>query len=170
MTPPTPKRMTWRMWSPAILRLRLLCWAWAACSCRSGRVSSQYLISTRWVVRRCQLSFSCDVCECGEVQDEKHVLFFCKCAEVCKLRLKYRDLFEEMFKTLRVFAPSSTDFIPFLACHHTVTDSETNAFLNQDSYRLLKFVSDLVSFFDTGWICFTNQLPPARVSGCRPTL
>jgi hypothetical protein len=25
-----------------------------------------------------------------------------------------------------------------------------NAFLNQDSYRLLKFVSDLVSIFDTG--------------------
>jgi len=27
---------------------------------------------------------------------------------------------------------------------------EINAFLNQDSYRLLKFVSDLVSIFDTG--------------------
>jgi len=24
----------------------------------------------------------CDKCECGEVQHEKHVLFFCKCAEV----------------------------------------------------------------------------------------
>ena len=43
----------------------------------------------------------CDKCECGEVQDEKHVLFFCKCAEVCELRMKYRDLFEEMFKTLQ---------------------------------------------------------------------
>ena len=36
----------------------------------------------------------CDKCECGEVQDEKHVLFFCKCAEVCELRMRYRDLFE----------------------------------------------------------------------------
>jgi len=27
---------------------------------------------------------------------------------------------------------------------------EINAFLNKDSYRLLKFVSDLVSIFDTG--------------------
>jgi len=27
---------------------------------------------------------------------------------------------------------------------------EINAFLNQNSYRLLKFVSDLVSIFDTG--------------------
>ena len=32
----------------------------------------------------------------------------------------------------------------------TVTDFEINAFLNQDSYRILKFVSDLVSIFDTG--------------------
>jgi hypothetical protein len=33
---------------------------------------------------------------------------------------------------------------------HSITDFEINAFLNQDSYRLLKFVSDLVSIFDTG--------------------
>jgi len=69
---------------------------------------------------------------------------------VCKLRMRYRDLFEGMFKTLRAFAPSSSEFIPFLACHHSITDFEINAFLNQDSYRLLKFVSDLVSIFDTG--------------------
>jgi hypothetical protein len=55
-----------------------------------------------------------------------------------------------MFKTLRVFAPSSSEFIPFLACHHSITGFMINAFLNQDSYRLLKFVSDLVSNFDTG--------------------
>jgi hypothetical protein len=70
--------------------------------------------------------------------------------EVCELRMRYRDLFEGMFKTLRAFAPSSSEFIPFLACHHIITDFEINAFLNQDSYRLLKFVSDLVSIFDTG--------------------
>jgi len=73
--------------------------------------------------------------------------------------MRYRDLFERMFttlplplplKTLRVFAPSSSEFIPFLTCHHSITDFEINAFLNQDSYRLLKFVSDLVSIFDTG--------------------
>jgi len=55
-----------------------------------------------------------------------------------------------MFKTLHAFAPSSSEFIPFLACHHSITDFEINAFMNQDSYRLLKFVSDLVSIFDTG--------------------
>jgi hypothetical protein len=78
--------------------------------------------------------------------------------------MRYRDLFEGMLKTLRVFAPSSVEFIPFLTCHHSITDFEINAILNQDSYRLLKFVSDLVS------ICFTSQLPSARDSGCRPSL
>jgi len=95
-------------------------------------------------------SIICDKCECGEVQDDKHVLFLCKCAEVCELRMRYKDLFEGMFKTLHAFAPSSSEFIPFLACHHSITDFEINAFLNQDSYRLLKFVSDLVSIIDTG--------------------
>jgi hypothetical protein len=70
--------------------------------------------------------------------------------------MRYRDLFEGMFKTLRVFAPLSSEFIPFLTCHHSITDFEINAFLNQDSYRLLKFVSDLVSIFDTGCFCFTR--------------
>ena len=69
----------------------------------------------------------CDKCECGEAQDENHVLFFCKRAEVCELRMRYRDLFEEMFKTLRAFAPLSSEFIPFLACHHSITDYEINA-------------------------------------------
>ena len=34
-------------------------------------------------------------------------------------------LFERMFKTLRVFAPSSSEFIPFLTCHHSITDFES---------------------------------------------
>ena len=78
------------------------------------------------------------------------MLFFCKCAEVCELRMRYRNLFEGVFKTLRVFAPSSSEFLPFLFCHHSITDFEINALQSQDSYRLLKFVSDLVSIFDTG--------------------
>ena len=64
--------------------------------------------------------------------------------------MRYRDLFEGMFKTLRALAPSSSEFTPFLACHRSITDFEINAFLNQDSYRLLKFVSDFVPIFDTG--------------------
>ena len=72
-----------------------------------------------------------------------------KCAS-CACDTEYRDLFEGMFKTLRAFAPLSSGFFPFLACHHSITDFEINAFLNQDSHRLLKFVSDLLSIFETG--------------------
>ena len=43
--------------------------------------------------------------------------------------MRYRDLFERMFKTLRVFAPSSSEFIPFLTCHHSINDFKINAFL-----------------------------------------
>jgi len=85
----------------------------------------------------------CDKCECGEVQDEKHVLFFCKCAEVCELRMRYKDLFEGMFKTLHAFAPSSSEIIPFLACHHSFTDFEINAFLNS---RLIQTPQVCVKF------------------------
>lgn len=103
--------------------------------------------SCNWLGGSC----ACDKCECGEVQDEKHVLFFCKCAEVCELRKKYRDLFEDFFKPLHAFAQRpDSGFIPFLACHHSITDSEINNFLNQDSFRFIRFVSDLVSIFDTG--------------------
>jgi len=95
----------------------------------------------------------CDKCECGEVQDEKHVLFFCKCAEVCELRMTYRDLFERMFKTLRVFAPSSSEFIPFLTCHHSITDFEINAFLNQ---RLIQ-TPQVCSFNFRHWLILFHQ-------------
>ena len=38
------------------------------------------------------------------------------------------------------FSSASVLINSFLACHHSITDFEINAFLNQDSYRLLKFV------------------------------
>jgi len=41
-------------------------------------------------------------------------------------------------------------FLSWIVISHSITDFEINAFLNQDSYRLLKFVSDLVSIFDIG--------------------
>jgi hypothetical protein len=111
-----------------------------------------------------------DKCECGEVQDEKHVLFFCNMLKCASCAWDTETFLKECFKILRVFAPLSSEFIPFLTCHHSITDFEINAFLNQDSYRLLKFVSDLVSIFNIGCFCFTSQLPSARDSGCRPSL
>ena len=42
-----------------------------------------------------------------------------------------------MLKTLRAFAPSSSEFISFLTCHHSITDFEINAFLNQETSNLV---------------------------------
>jgi len=42
------------------------------------------------------LSDKCDP-GCNEVQDEKHLLFLCRSAEVCELRTRYKDLFADMF-------------------------------------------------------------------------
>jgi len=61
----------------------------------------------------------CDKCECAEVQDEIHALFYCNCFEVCELRRKYKDLFFNLFKPLHTFAQlQNTDLIPFLASLH----------------------------------------------------
>jgi len=94
--------------------------------------------------------------------------FLLQVSEVCELCMRYRDLFEGMFKTACVCSFELWIY-SFLTCHNSITVFEINAFLNQDSYRLLKFVLDLVSIFDTGWFCFPGQLPSARVSDCRPS-
>ena len=61
------------------------------------------------------------------------------------------DLFVDLFRPLHAFTRlSNTDFIPFLARFQDMTDHEINAFLNQDSCRLIKFLSELVSIFDAG--------------------
>ena len=90
----------------------------------------------------------CDKCGCNEVQDEKHALFYCRCAEVCELRKDYKDLFHAMFTPLHAFAHShGSDFIPYLALFHNITDLEVNTFLNQDSCRLPKFCQIWLQFF-----------------------
>jgi len=53
MVPPTPKRMMWRVTeAPWNMLQRSLCCSFAAFSWLWGLVSSQYLISTRWMSRR----------------------------------------------------------------------------------------------------------------------
>eukprot|EP00983_Pelagomonas_calceolata_P068773 1150069-Pelagomonas_calceolata.AAC.1 len=64
----------------------------------------------------------CDKCECAEVQDAIHALFYCNCFEVCELRRKYKDLLIDPFKPLHAFAwLPHTDCIPFLASFHKVS-------------------------------------------------
>ena len=64
----------------------------------------------------------CDKCECEEIQDEKHVLFFCNCAEVCELRMRYRYLFEECLRLCVYLLLRALNF--FLSYHHSITDFE----------------------------------------------
>jgi len=45
----------------------------------------------------------------------------------------YSDVTLPYLKTLHAFAPLSSEFIPFLACHHSITNFEINAFLNHSS-------------------------------------
>lgn len=92
----------------------------------------------------------CDKCGCAEVQDEKHALFSCTWSRVCELRSKYKELFMNIFKPLHWFVRSETVFIPFLARFHYVSDYEMRAFMNQDSIRFFRFLSELVSLFDAG--------------------
>eukprot|EP00983_Pelagomonas_calceolata_P013580 435026-Pelagomonas_calceolata.AAC.1 len=106
------------------------------------------------VIESCKWLGGSNVCaqyDCAEVQDERHVLFYCNCFEVCKLHRKYKDLFIDLFKPLHIAAQlPDADFIPFLANFHILTDLEINAFLNQESYSFSKFLSELVSIFDAG--------------------
>ena len=55
------------------------------------------------------------------------------------------------FGCRRAFAPSSSEVLSFLACHHSITDFEINAFLNQDSYRLTNLRSLCQIYFFFGW-------------------
>jgi hypothetical protein len=100
---------------------------------------------------------NCDKCECAEVQDEKHALFYCSCSEMCALRRKYKDLFDSLKPRRMIARPAhaDSDFIPFLPSNLSITDSEINDFLNQNSFKLFKFVSELVSIYDSG--CFTSS-------------
>eukprot|EP00983_Pelagomonas_calceolata_P086054 1156675-Pelagomonas_calceolata.AAC.5 len=105
------------------------------------------VVSCKWL----DGSSICDECECAEVQDKKHVLFYCSCFEVCKLHRKYKDLSIDLFKPLHTFAQlPGADFIPFLASFYVLTDLEINAFLNQDLYGFSSLLLELVSIFDAG--------------------
>jgi len=67
-----------------------------------------------------------------------------KC-ESCALNI--RTFFVEMFEPLHVYAPNTgSDFSPYLASYHSMTEREQRR-LVQDSFRLNRFLSDLVSLY-----------------------
>ena len=57
----------------------------------------------------------CDKCECGEVQDEKHVLFFCKCVED-----SFGYLGMVFYRTLNMAKSADHAARPFLASAYRI--------------------------------------------------
>jgi len=88
--------------------------------------------------------FSCDRCDCQDIQDEKHVLFYCKDARACALRQKYMFLFDGLFATLQAFA---NEFQPFLSMFHQVSNQDVFDFLNQPNNKIFIFLSELMDVF-----------------------
>jgi len=94
-------------------------------------------------------SMSCDKCGCNDLQDERHVLFYCNCERMCELRTKFADLFEGLFLPLQTFSRSSS-MIPFLPTFQRVNNRDvTDRFLGQKNFRLCKSVAEMVQFFDS---------------------
>ena len=92
----------------------------------------------------CLLYYSSNRCDCQDIQDEKHVLFYCKDACVCALRQKYAFLFDGLFANLQAFA---SECRPYLNMFHRVSNQNVFDFLNQPNYKLLFFISELMDVF-----------------------
>ena len=87
----------------------------------------------------------CD-CGCNEVQDEKHVLFYCRRPAVCTLRDKYYDLFEG--HALRyTFRSSAAGRNLYLDSHCVIPDWLMRDFVHQQNYRFYRFLSELYRVF-----------------------
>lgn len=83
----------------------------------------------------------CDKCGSGDVQDEKHVLFHCSCEQACEIRAKYADLFEELR------SEQDLTVVPYLPVSVHVGNSAVLDFLGQDTVRLFKYISDILTVF-----------------------
>ena len=89
-------------------------------------------------------NFVCNNCDCQDIQDEKHVLFFCKDVRVCGLRQKYAYLFIDLLATLQTFAEG---YQPYLNMFHQVSNQDVSDFLNQPNNKLFSFLSELMDVF-----------------------
>ena len=87
----------------------------------------------------------CD-CGCNEVQDEKHVLFYCRYPAVCSLRDKYFDLFERGFLG-SVFRSNSAGRNLYLDASCVIQDWQVSRFMHQQNYRAYRFISELFHIF-----------------------
>ena len=83
----------------------------------------------------------CDKCDSGEIQDEKHVLFYCGCQQACDLRHKFSDLFERLRCLHGVVA------VPRVPLNVDIDNRVVMDFLSQKSVRLFKCLSELLDVF-----------------------
>ena len=90
-------------------------------------------------------SMVCNNCSCAEIQDEKHVLFYCRDTRVCELRQKYASLFERVFRPLQHFSSQPQ---PYLRLHHQVDNEDVLDFLVQPDKHLPFFLSELMDVFN----------------------
>jgi len=107
---------------------------------------------------------SCDKCGCNDLQDEKHVLFYCNCEKMCELCTKFADLFEGLFLPLQTFSRSSS-MIPFLSTFQHVSNRDVTDFLGQKNFRLYKCVAEMVQIVDKVFpFLFFISLPSSQSS------
>ena len=81
-----------------------------------------------------------------KVQDEKHVLFYCRRPAVYNLRDKYFDLFEghALWFTFRSSAAGRN---LNLDSHYVIPDWLMRDFVHQQNYRFYRFLSELYRVF-----------------------
>ena len=81
------------------------------------------------------------MCRCNlqEDQDETHVLLKCLCPEVCQVRRKYLELFQQV-----------VSFSQAEPCVQHVTVPLVFDFLSQKNNKLFHYISELMDLFMTG--------------------
>jgi hypothetical protein len=92
----------------------------------------------------------CDNCDSRDIQDEKHLLFYCSCNQVCGLCRKYEKLFNDVYTSLLWFFETHA-FLPFLSYNlhkDAVSNEDVFRFLSQGTIHLYKFISELL-FYDS---------------------
>ena len=82
--------------------------------------------------------FSCNHCDCQDIQDEKHVLFYCKDACAYVLRQKYAFLFDGLFATLQ----TSTNLLK--VCFIKLAIKMVLISFYQPNNKLFAYISELM--------------------------
>jgi len=100
----------------------------------------------------------CDICDSGDIQDEKQVLFRCSNYQAGSLRQQYASLFEHNFSFLY---HHTSHRMPCQGIIHHVTSQDIKNLQSQDNNRLPFFFMILCAFMNRlvveplGWGLFS---------------